>query len=212
MAERIDKDMKTLAIAAALLASCAGAPRDPAANTLPGQPGTAAARVASASIDSPETIGRASSFHGATTCRTRGNSALWVYQTSSGPPRVDTWFTLRGHRGTTPLRSDPPIELAVWLIGHEKLTPPFSTPVAPGCWLLVKPFVGLHCLDRDPTVPLPTDKRTVAWREGPFAFLILRPEPELLGRSLFVQLACKADANFGGVLISRGVEVVVGDV
>lgn len=150
-------------------------------------------------------------FTGATGCATSGNTLPWIHTMSPAAPRVDAWFPLVAARGTTPLLSDPPI-VAVWLIGHEKLTPAFSTPVAPGCWLLVEPFVGMVCPDRDPLAPLASGARSGAWREGPHAYLLLRPVPDLLGRSLFVQLVCQAPGeNVAELLVSQAVELMIGN-
>lgn len=156
-------------------------------------------------------IGNVVRFAGATGCQTLGNTLPWIHTMSTTAPRIDAWFPLIGARGTTPLLSDPPIQ-AAWLISHERLTTPWSSPAAPGCELLVDPFATLICLDRDWSKPLPAGLRTAAWRQGPHALIILQPIPALFGRSLFLQLACMAPGeNFAGMLISKGVELRIGN-
>lgn len=165
--------------------------------------------TAAATLDAP-TPGRVRHFTGRTGCRHTSNVLPWIFQLDSkAVPRANTWFVLYGTRGTTPIADES--GLFAWIVSTSKSEPPFSTALAPGCWLLVRPDSVLWCFDRVPDADLPVDQRVAAWREGAHAMLLLRPHPELVGHSIYVQLAMHAPGeNFAEVLVSQGLELVVG--
>ena len=165
--------------------------------------------TAAATLDAP-TPGHVRRFAGRTACRTTGNTLPWIHQLDGrAVPKANTWFALYGTRGTTPMRDER--HTFAWVVSYSRHEPPFSTPLAPGCWLLVKPDAIMFCFDRPVSFVSPVDQRIAAWREGSHAMLILRPHPELVGRSIYVQLAMHAPGeNFAEVLVSQGMELVVG--